>query len=183
MDLSKLKICGPEVKIYEPNTIINPEQIEMAGNVIISEYCWLMGGCGLKIGRYVHIAPYTYIGGGGYCEIGSFANIAARCTILTGTDDTDGSGLVGNTVPIEYRKVTRSKVFIENYAFLCVGVIVMPGVTIGEGSIIGAGSIVNRDTEPWTKYWGTPIIPTGKLNRSMVENLSDKLLKGGVITK
>jgi dTDP-4-amino-4,6-dideoxy-D-glucose acyltransferase len=178
MNLDKFKYCGPEVKIYEPNIIIGPEKIELDGHILISEYCWILAGHGIRVGQYVHIAPYTYIGGGGKCYIGNFVNIAAGCKLLTGTDSVDGSGLIGPTVPIELRNVKRLHLTIQDYAFLSMGSLVLPGITIGEGAVIGAGAVVTKDVEPWTYNLGLPAKPTGKIrNKEQLLEYSQKLLE------
>jgi acetyltransferase-like isoleucine patch superfamily enzyme len=60
-------------------------------------------------------------------------------------------------IPEPYKdKLVGGKIRIEKFAAVGTNAIVMPGITISEGSILGAGSLLNRDTEPWTIYVGTP---------------------------
>ncbi len=47
-------------------------------------------------------------------------------------------------------------VTIGDKAWLCTGVIVLPGVTIGEGAVIGAGSVVTKDIPPYSLAVGNP---------------------------
>lgn len=47
-------------------------------------------------------------------------------------------------------------VIIENNVWLCLDVIVLPGVRIGQGSVVGAGSVVSKDIPPMTFAAGTP---------------------------
>ncbi|MCV3209237.1 acyltransferase [Mesorhizobium sp. YC-39] len=47
-------------------------------------------------------------------------------------------------------------VFIEDHAFIGLGVIILKGVTIGKGAVVGAGSVVTKDVEPFTIVAGNP---------------------------
>ena len=48
------------------------------------------------------------------------------------------------------------KVLLEKFVIIGANSVIFPGCVLKEGSAIGACSLVNRDTEPWGIYYGTP---------------------------
>lgn len=86
-------------------------------------------------------------------EIGNYVYIGGGCKIW----DTDFHSLD----PIERRhngdkKVNTAPIFIQDYAFIGAGSIILKGVTIGKNSIIGAGSVVTKSV-PNNEIWaGNP---------------------------
>lgn len=49
-----------------------------------------------------------------------------------------------------------SRIVVGDNVFICMNVIVMPGVTIGSNTIIGAGPVVAKDVPPSTVVAGAP---------------------------
>ena len=47
-------------------------------------------------------------------------------------------------------------VIIEDYAWIAMGAIVLPGVRIGRGAVVGAGAIVSRDVPAYAVAVGNP---------------------------
>jgi len=59
-------------------------------------------------------------------------------------------------------------VIIEDYVWIAVGALVLPGVRIGRGAVIGAGAVVSRDIPPFSVAVGNPArISEGKRNREL----------------
>ena len=111
------------------------------------------------IGNYVHIGPFvTCIGGANaILEMADYSTIAAGARLIALGDEHLGAGLVGPTIPSPYKdKLIGGRIKLEKFAAVGTNAIIMPGVTLREGSVVGAGSLLNRDTEPWTIYVGTP---------------------------
>ena len=52
---------------------------------------------------------------------------------------------------------------------------IFPGVEIAEGCAIGALSIVNKSTEPWGIYFGTPVRRIKNRSKNLLE-LEEKYL-------
>ncbi|MFL2000089.1 acyltransferase [Microbacterium sp. A1-JK] len=50
----------------------------------------------------------------------------------------------------------RAPIRIGDYAFIGMGVTLLPGVTVGDGSIVGAGSVVTKDVPAGTVCAGNP---------------------------
>ena len=100
--------------------------------------------------------------------------------IVCGSEDYTGKGLVGPTIPIEYRELIFNNVTFEKYAGCGVNCSIMPGVTFGEGAILGANSLAVKNLEPWTIYVGSPAkpikkrVPSGKMLKG-IKDLENKI--------
>lgn len=116
----------------------------------------------LIIGEGVHIAPYVLILGGGGVKLGKYAGIAAGSRIYSMSntyidpENPDKYFSCSNCAPRSLQCVKFAPVIIEDYAFIGANSIILPGVTIGKGAIIGAGSVVNKNIPPNSVAVGVP---------------------------
>jgi acetyltransferase-like isoleucine patch superfamily enzyme len=131
----------------------------------------------LIMGDYIHIAPYVVVIGGKKSKLilNDFSFVASGTKIVCGSEDYTGGGLVGPTIPEEYRELTYSTVKFEKYAGCGVNCSIMPGVTLAEGSILGANSLLTKDTEPWTIYVGSPAKPVKIRDKNKIISYANKL--------
>ena len=53
---------------------------------------------------------------------------------------------------------------IEQWAWITIGAIILPGVTVGRNSIVAAGAVVTKDVPPFTMVAGVPARVIKKLN-------------------
>jgi acetyltransferase-like isoleucine patch superfamily enzyme len=83
-------------------------------------------------------------------EIGDGVTISHRC-IIASHMATDAATPLRALYPGR-----AAPVRIEDGAWLCVGAIVLPGVTIGRNAVVAAGAVVNRDVPPRTLVAGVP---------------------------
>lgn len=82
-------------------------------------------------------------------QVGNNVTFGPHVTIVTGTHElVDPCHRAGALVP--------KPVVIEDGAWLCLGVIILPGVTVGKGAVVAAGSVVTRDVPPHTLVGGSP---------------------------
>jgi maltose O-acetyltransferase len=79
-------------------------------------------------------------------SVGRRAIINSEAHILTGTHDVGDSGFALRVAPVA----------IGEYAWICTGAMILPGVTIGEGAVVGAGAVVTRDVAPRAIVAGNP---------------------------
>lgn len=151
------KSLGEDVLISDKASIYNAGQIELGSHIRIDDFCILSAGeGGIFIGNYVHLACYVSMIGAGRMEVQDFANIAARTSILSATDDFSGAHLIGPTVPDACRQVTAASVTIGRNVILGAGCVVLPGASIVAGTAVGAMSLVSSPiTEPGI-YVGIP---------------------------
>lgn len=160
-DKALLKKFGDDVFISANVEIRRPHLVTVGSHVAIDTgfYTTTMG----TIGDYVHIGPYVTVIGGekSKLELGNFVNLTLGTKFICGSDSFSGNGLVSAPgIPAEFlNKIHYSTITIKNFASICAGAIILPGITIAEGSVIGANSLLMENTEPWTIYVGSPAKP------------------------
>ena len=156
-DIKQLKYIGKNVTIGEMVKIVNPDKVEIDDYSRIDDFSIIVGGKGIRFGKFVHIASYTSVIGGGELIMEDFSGTAAGVRFITGSDEYTGKCLTNPTTPIKYRpNASTGKIIVRKHAVLTTNVIVYPNVEIGEGSIVGAASVVNLSLEPWGIYMGYP---------------------------
>ena len=158
--MHNIKKVGINVHISPNREIKKPHLVEIGNNCAIDSgfYCTTA----LRIGDYVHIAPYVTVIGGSKTSltVGHFSGIAAGSRIICASEKHMGEGLANPMVPDEYRdEVIMEPVVIEEFVTIGTNVVISPGVTVGQGAVIGANSFVNKNIEPWTVYVGSPAKP------------------------
>ena len=175
-DKSQLKSYGDDTFISSNVEIRRPHLVSVGSHTAIDTgfYCTTAA----EIGDYVHIAPYiTVIGGAkGLFKMNHFATLAAGSRVICGSDEHLGHGMVGPTIPEEFKdKIIYAPVIFERFANVGTNVVFMPGVTIGEGSVVGSNSLVTKSTEPWTIYFGNPAKPVKVRFKDKILEYSKKL--------
>lgn len=152
-------IIGEDVFINNDVFFKSTDEVQIGNHVAIDKgfYCTTK----LKVGDYVHIAPYVITIGGQNCSIilDHFSFVAAGTKLIAGSELYTEDGMIGPTIPIKYRHVTYSNIIFEKFSGCGVNCAIMPNVTLAEGSVIGANSLVTKSTEPWTVYVGSPAKP------------------------
>ncbi|MDP2684179.1 MAG: DapH/DapD/GlmU-related protein [bacterium] len=162
-EYEQLGSVGEDVFISKNVEIRRPTNFLVGNHVAIDTGFYITTEA--EIGDYIHIGPYVCVIGGGQARLvlGNFINIGVGSKLLCGSDTFLGEGLVtAPGIPVEYTKVKREPIIIENFANIGANSVIMPGITIAEGSVIGAGSVVTKNTEPWTIYVGVPAKPIKK---------------------
>lgn len=156
-DKKDLKYCGNNVIIGKTVRIRKPEEVIIGDHVIIDDFTYIP--CALEIGDYTHIgANCSMVGGSGKIKIGSFVNIAPSCQLVTGSNDYKGGGLVGPTIPEEYKgKAIIEPIEIGDFVLLACNTTILPGVKLPEGVATGAFTLLNKQQyNSWTLYIGIP---------------------------
>lgn len=159
-ELSKLglKSYGKNVKISRYARLYNPQFIEIGSHVRIDDFCILSASSArFMIGNYVHISAGAYLYGSSGLIIDSFSNISGGVKIYTSNDDYSGEGLVGPTVPFDFRKVDNRPVIIKKYCVIGCNSVILPGVVVHEGVAVGSNSLVKQILNPWSIYAGSPV--------------------------
>ncbi|MCU0361386.1 MAG: acyltransferase [Bacteroidia bacterium] len=170
-DYSLLNSIGKDVFISANVEIRRPHLVNIGNHVAIDSGFYLTTAA--QIGDYIHIAPYiTVIGGAtSVLTMEHFSAAAAGTRIICASDGYLGEGLMGPTIPDEFRDdIFYGNVTFKKFATVGTNVVIMPGVTLAEGSIVGACSLVTKDTEPWTIYTGIPAKPVkARKKEKMIE--------------
>jgi acetyltransferase-like isoleucine patch superfamily enzyme len=103
--------------------------------------------------------------------IGNFVHIAPRVDIFDNDSHSldpshrrqDAVNVFERKQPIDYSKVARAPVVIEDDAWIGTRSVILKGVRIGRGSIVAAASVVTRDVPPFTLVGGNPVRELGTL--------------------
>ena len=110
---------------------------------------------GVKIGKGSRIHRFVYIDE--YCPekifIGSHVGVGAKSIIIA--HERDFINEKRNSIYSEI-EIKKQKIVINDYAYIGIGAIILPGVTIGKGSVIGAGAVVTSDIPPYSIAVGVP---------------------------
>ena len=162
------KSIGRNVLISKKASIYSADNISVADNVRIDDFCILSGK--IDIGSNVHIAAYVGIFSGKEgVIIEDFVGISARTLVYAISDDYSGEYLTNPTIPTEYKNVVDTKLIFKKHSLVGAGSLVLPGATIEEGCSFGAMSLINKQTEPWAIYVGAPIKKIKDRSKNLIE--------------
>ena len=112
--------------IYSGFQIRNPKMVAIGKGTVVGYNCELDGRMGLTIGENV--------------------NISSDVKFYTLQHDYNSIDFAAVGAPV----------IIEDYVWVSVRAIVLPGVTIGKGAVIAAGAIVTKNVEPYAIMGGVP---------------------------
>ncbi|HMA36752.1 MAG TPA: acyltransferase [Chloroflexia bacterium] len=107
---------------------------------------------GFVIGRDSLINRGCVLDARGPVHIGAHVSISANVVILTTQHQVNHPRFSTETRPV----------VVEDYAWIGMRAMIMPGVTIGEGAVVAAGAVVTRDVPPYTVVGGSPARPIGR---------------------
>ncbi|HPG30653.1 MAG TPA: acyltransferase [bacterium] len=110
----------------------------------------LYGGF-IETGSNVYINPFTIIYGHGGVKIGDNVLIAGHTMIIPSSHN-----YISKKELIIEQLETSKGIIIGSDVWIGAHCVIMDGVEIGTGCVIGAGSVVNKSTEPYCVYAGTP---------------------------
>jgi maltose O-acetyltransferase len=97
-------------------------------------------------------------------QVHDHVTIGRRVCINDGTTILSASHRVDDSAWSSFSK----PVIIEDYVWIAVGALVLPGVRIGRGAVVGAGAVVSRDIPPFSVATGNPAsVSEGKRNREL----------------
>lgn len=149
-----LKVVGKDVQISRLACFYSPDSIYIGDHVRIDDFCILSGK--IKIGCYVHIAPYCGLYGNYGIVMKDFSGLSSKVSIYSGSDDYSGEYLTNPTVPEKYKSIDGGEVIMEKHVIIGATSVILPNVKIGEGTAVGCLSLVLKDLEPWKIYAGIP---------------------------
>ena len=135
-----LKILGMKINkaiVYGTFHIRKPSKISIDEGTVIGHGVTLDGRNGITIGKNVNFSSEVMV-----------------WTMQHDYNDPSFSASGGGVV-------------IEDYAWISVRVIILPGVTIGEGAVVAAGAVVTKDVEPYTVVGGVPARKISTRNKNL----------------
>lgn len=146
-----LKRMGEGAVIYRPTVILKPEMVEMGDHSRIDAFVKVEGGCGVKLGRYVHISSFSHINlGGGALTMEDYSGVSSGVRIATATSKFSA------VMPESAKTTTYSFVHFKRWSIAYVGALILPGVTLHEGACAAAGAVIRHDIPPWEIWGGNP---------------------------
>lgn len=104
-----------------------------------------------KIDRTSHLKSGTYIECNGGVEIGRYFHCGRGLTILSSNHNYNSDDFIPYS-PIDILKPVK----IDDFVWIGINVLILPGVSIGEGAVIGAGSVVTKDVPAFAIVGGNP---------------------------
>lgn len=148
---------APDARLSDRASFYNCANIRIDARTRIDDFCVLSAGeGGIAIGKNVHLAVFCSLIGKCSIRVDDFANLSARTSVYSSTDDFSGYAMTNPTVPSEFTQVQHAPVYIGRHAILGAGSVVLSGVTLGEGVAVGALSLVKTDCQPFGMYAGSP---------------------------
>lgn len=101
--------------------------------------------------RQLSVGEYTFVGRA-ELSVHACLTIGARVCI------NDGAKILTASHDIKHPNwpTLAKPVTIEDYAWIAVNAIILPGVTIGRGAVVGAGAVVAKDVPPYGLAVGNP---------------------------
>lgn len=96
-------------------------------------------------------------------SIGNHVTISHRA-IISAHMGSPSDTPVKRSYPLSAKPVT-----IEDGAWICIGAIVLPGVTIGRNAVVAAGAVVSRDVPANTMVGGSPARHIKNLDAAITE--------------
>lgn len=147
---------------------------------------WLAVRGGVKLGRNVHVGPFSLVWAPRQLVIGDNTYIGRHCTLQAngrigrGVLIANNVGVVGR-IDHEYRApgvlirdgrwigddpglsaLPENQVEIGDDVWIGFGSVVLSGVRIGDGAVVAAGSVVTRDVDAFEIVAGVPARPVGQ---------------------
>tara|TARA_B100000674_G_C37498531_1_gene759270 strand:+ start:77 stop:625 length:549 start_codon:yes stop_codon:yes gene_type:complete len=132
--------------MYSGFFLRSPEKIKINSGSVIGYNCELDGRMGIDIGKNV--------------------NISSDVKIYTLQHDYNSRDFCGSGSPV----------IIEDYVWISVRCIILPGVKIGKGAVIAAGSVVTKDVEPYAVMGGIPAKKISERSKDLKYRPSDNIL-------
>lgn len=174
-DLTYLGIkCGQNCLVHKTVIIPRPDLLTLGSNVRIDAFNVLSGT--ITMGSNIHISSHCLFIGAAGITLLDYSNVAAGCKLFSASDDMQGRGMIGPTVPIHHRHVTAQPVVLEAHSCMAINSSIMPGCVLSEGSVLLANSLLYRmKTDTYSIYAGQPAIRVRDRSKEFLKYLKPAL--------
>ena len=152
-----IKVFGKNIKISKFVNIYNPTNLILHDNIRIDDFTILSCKGSIEIFNNVHISTHCFITSSTKIIIGKYSGISSGTKVFGSSDDYSGNFLTGPTIPSKYLNVQNGDIIIKNHVVIGSNSVIMPNITIEEGTAIGVNSFINKNTDEWKIYAGSPI--------------------------
>jgi galactoside O-acetyltransferase len=161
------KFLGKNVSISDKCSIYNAQNISIDDNTRIDDFTILSAGDGgIEIGKYVHIACYSFLIGKGKITMKDYSGISSRVSVYSSSDNYNGEFMTNPCLPNTVTNTIHKDVIIGKHVVIGSGSTILPGVILSNGCAVGAMSLVNKSVESPYIIAGIPakLIKPRKLN-------------------
>lgn len=152
-----VKVLGDNVKISKLARIYNPKKLTIYNNVRIDDFTILSGRGNIILKNYIHIGPFCFLTSYSNIIMNNYSGLSSGVKLFGSSDDYSGNYMTNPTVPSKYLGTKYGDIILNNHSIIGSNSMVLPNITLGEGTAIGSFSLVNKDTNEWYIYGGTPI--------------------------
>ena len=139
--------------------------VSFPGLIALLWHGWSWRRRGVSLGKLAGIKECEIGGNPNFLRVGDFSFVG-RASIQLFDSVTIGNNVIINDgvtiltgshdVNDEHFQLKCKPVTIGNYAWICTGAMILPGVTVGDGGVVAAGAVVARDVPPYHVVAGNP---------------------------
>ena len=153
VDYKNLK-AAPSARISEAAFYYGDGEVIVGHRSRIDHGCIFTGS--VRIGSYVHVAPYCLLYGKYGITLDDFAGIGASSILHSEGDDYSGRSICSPLVEAQFREPAFGPIKLCRLANLGARCTVLPNVTLHVGAAVGAHSLVKASCAEWGIYAGIP---------------------------
>ena len=156
---SRFAAWGPRSRLGRGAKLVEPQLIDVGGDVVLGEYAWLNAkderrdrrptlriGDGTSIGRFAQINAWRSV------TIGRNVLIADRVFI----SDADHNYSDTETPIIQQGDAFIGAVTLRDGCWIGIGAVILPGVTVGRNAVVAANAVVTKDVPDCAVVGGIP---------------------------
>jgi len=151
-----VKIYGNNIKVSKLARIYNPSNLILHDNIRIDDFTILSGKGNIEIGNYVHIGSQCSISSSTNIKFCNYVGISSGVKLFGATDDFSGKFMTGPLIPSKFIGLTYGDIILNKHVIIGAGSIILPNIILAEGTAVGSLSLVNKNTEEWKMYAGSP---------------------------
>lgn len=166
-------VYGNNIQISKFVNIYNPKNLILYDNIRIDDFTVISCKGIIEIHNYVHIGAQCFISSSTKIIFEDYTGISPGVKVFGASDDFSGNFLTNPTIPKKYLNVKEGDIIFKKHSLVGSNSVILPNITLGEGSCVGAMSLINKNTEDWSMYVGSPIKFLKKRNINCVKLQND----------
>lgn len=147
---------GTNIEISKLARIYNPSNLILHDNIRIDDFAILSGRGNIEIGNYVHIGAQCSISSYSNIQFHNYSGLSSGVRLFGSTDDYSGKFMTNPTVPSHFLGTIHGDIILNKHVIIGSGSIILPNTILAEGTAVGSLSLINKNTEAWKIYAGSP---------------------------
>ena len=166
---ARLKHLGADTIIDQGVAIWGPSNVTIGAHCHLDTNVRLASGerrhrqhGSITIGNYVHLGPGVHIAGRGGVEIRDFVGVMANAHLYSATgvverpEDPGQLISMSHMAPHDQQHIVEGLIVIEEFAFVGMLTLIMPGIRVGRGAVIHPNSQLRHDVPAFANIGGVP---------------------------